>query len=84
MGERTQRVIRELARVPGQYVWAAKATSARRDVPPPRFRRHTLSNLGLRRLLATAVEQRDTFWLRYTRLDGAEGDEAWRTASAGA
>ena len=45
--------------------------------------RHTLSNLGLRLLLATAKQQNDTFWLKYTRLRGAVGDEAWRTKSAG-
>ena len=84
MGERTIKLVREVAGVPGQYVWAAKATSAARSVPPPRFMRHTMSNLGLRRLLATAATQRDTFWLKYTRLEGAVGDEAWRVASAGA
>jgi hypothetical protein len=35
--------------------------------------RHTLSNLGLRRLLATAVAQGDAFMLRFTRLPGAVG-----------
>ena len=64
MSERTIRVIRELAGVPGQYVWAAKATSAPRAVPPPRFMKHTLSNLGLRHLLATATKRKDSFWLR--------------------
>jgi hypothetical protein len=83
MGERTLRLVRELAGVRGEYVWAAKATSAQRAQPPPRFLRHTLSNLGLRRLLATASRQRDTFWMRYTRLNGTVGDEAWRTASEG-
>ena len=66
-----------------RYVWAAKSTSLPRASPPPRFRRHTLSNLGLRKLLATAEKQKDVFWLRYTRLDGAVGDELWRTSSAG-
>ena len=42
-----------------------------------------MSNLGLRRLLATAAKQRDVFWLRFTRLDGATGDEAWRVGSTG-
>ena len=83
MGERTQRLVREVAKVPAQYVWAAKATSQPRSVPPPRFMRHTLSNLGLRQLLQTASNQRDDFWLRFTRLEGAEGDEAWRTSSGG-
>jgi hypothetical protein len=84
MGERTLKMIREVAAVPGEYVWAAKATSARRDRPPPRFRPHTLSALGLRRLLETAAKQGDAFWLRYTRLRGATGDETWRTSSPGA
>ena len=83
MGNRTQRLVRDVAKVPGQYVWAAKSTSQRRDVPPPRFLRHTLSNLGLRKLLHTASMQRDDFWLRFTRLDGAVGDETWRTSSEG-
>eukprot|EP00966_Prymnesium_polylepis_P274101 6332147-Prymnesium_polylepis.2 len=83
MGNRTRRLVRDVARVPTQYVWAAKATSTRRDQPPPRFMKHTLSALGLRHLLATAARQRDTFWLRYTRLHGAVGDEIWRTASDG-
>ena len=83
MGPRTLRLVREVAQVPAEYVWAAKATSLPRDVPPPRFRKHTLSNLGLRRLLATAGRQKDTYSLKYTRLRGAVGDEAWRTASTG-
>jgi len=83
MGNRTLRLIREVARVPAQYVWAAKSTSVARNVPPPRFVRHTVSALGLRRLLATASRQQDTFWLRYSRLHGAVGDEAWRTSSEG-
>ena len=53
------------------------------SVPAPRFRKHTLSNLGLRRLLATARKQKDAFYLKYTRLEGAVGDEMWRTASHG-
>ena len=36
-----------------------------------------------RRLLATAGRQKDTYSLKYTRLRGAVGDEAWRTASTG-
>jgi len=83
MGPRTLRLIREVAAVPAEYVWAAKSSSAKRSRPPPRFRRHTLSALGLRRLLATAARQKDSFSLRYTRLHGAVGDEAWRTGSAG-
>ena len=83
MGERTIRLIREVTDVPAEYVWAAKATSAKRTSPPPRFRRHTLSNYGLRKLLATARRQRDVFSLRYVRLSGAVGDETWRTSSAG-
>ena len=31
MGERTIKLVREVAGVPGQYVWAAKATSAARS-----------------------------------------------------
>jgi len=83
MGPRTLHLVREVAAVPGEYVWAAKSTSARRDTPPPRFRPHTLSALGLRRLLETASKQGDAFWLRYTRLHGATGDEVWRTSSSG-
>ena len=64
-------------------MWAAKSTSVARSVPPPRFVRHTVSALGLRRLLATASRQQDTFWIRYSRLHGAVGDEAWRTSSDG-
>ena len=83
MTERTLRLIREVTRVPAEYVWAAKSTPLKRASPPPRFRRHTISALGLRRLLATASMQGETFWLKYTRLDGATGDETWRTTSAG-
>lgn len=83
MGERTQRLIREVAGVPAAYVWAAKSMSTPRARPPPHFLRHTLSALGLRRLLATAALQGDRFHLRYTRLHGATGDEAWRVNSTG-
>ena len=83
MTPRTLRLIREVTRVPAEYVWAAKSTPLKRLSPPPRFRRHTLSALGLRRLLATASKQHDQFSLRYTRLHGATGDEVWRTTSAG-
>ena len=83
MGPRTLRLIREVTGVPAEYVWAAKASSLRRTTPPPRFRPHTLSNYGLRKLLATAKRQKDVFTLRYSRLDGAYGDEAWRTVSRG-
>ena len=83
MTDRTLKVVRGLAKVPAEYVWAAKATSMARSVPAPRFRKHTLSNLGLRRLLATARRQKDAFYLKYTRLEGAVGDEMWRTASHG-
>ena len=83
-GPRSLRVAREVARVPAEYIWAEKATSSARVAPPPRFLAHTLSNLGLRKLVATAVRQHDAFWLRYTRLDGVVGDEAWRTSSSGA
>ena len=62
---------------------AAKSTSMRRSTPPPRFMRHTLSNLGLRRLLQTARMQGDEFWLKFTRLEGAVGDEDWRVNSTG-
>lgn len=33
MGERTIKLIRELAGMPCQYIWAAKATSGMRDSP---------------------------------------------------
>ena len=84
MHPRTQRVIRELAGVPGEYIWSAKATTAPRATPPPRFMPHTLSALGLRRLIAAALAQGDVFWLEYAKLPGAIGDEAWRTTAAAA
>lgn len=83
LGARTQRVLREVAGVRAEYIWAEKATTLPRANPPPRFMRHTVSNLGLRQLIATAAAQRDAFWLLYTRLEGAVGDEKWRTESDG-
>ena len=83
MGPRTLRLVRDVAKVPAEYVWAAKSTSKPRRSPPPRFTRHTLSNLGLRRLLGTAAAQGDAFELRFTRLRGAVGDEAWRVNGTG-
>ena len=64
----------QVAAVPAEYVWAAKSSSDKRSRPPPRFRRHTLSALGLRRLLATAARQKDSFSLRHTTLLPAVGD----------
>lgn len=67
MTNRTRRVVREVAGVPAAYVWAAKSTSKARAVPPPSFLRHTTSALGLRHLLATAAQQKDSFELRCAR-----------------
>ena len=83
MGPRTLRVVRDVAGVPGEYVWAAKQTTYDRAVPPPRKWAYTISNLGLRRLVATARAQGEALALDYERLDGATGDEAWRTAAPG-
>ena len=81
---RALRVLRDVAQVPAEYIWAEKASSAQRLSPPPRFLPYTISNLGLRMLLATAAKQGDAFWLAYTRLNGTVGDEVWRTRSSGA
>ena len=83
MSPRTLRVIRDVAAVPGEYVWAAKQVTARRDVPPPRKWRYTVSNLGLRRLLMTAKRQGEPLRLEYERLPGPAGDERWRTQAPG-
>ena len=83
MGPRTLRVVRDVAGVPGEYVWAAKQTTYDRAVPPPRKWAYTISNLGLRRLVATARAQGEALALDYERLDGATGDETWRTAAPG-
>lgn len=83
MGPRTLRLVREVAKVPAEYVWASKSSTRPRVQPAPRFREHTLSNLGLRRLLETAKRQREALTLTYHRLHGAEGDESWRTKSPG-
>ena len=83
MGPRTIRVIRDLAGVPGEYVWAAKQTTRDRAAPPPRPFAYTISNLGLRRLLATARSQGEALDVYYERLAGAVGDETWRTATPG-
>lgn len=81
MGPRTLRLVRDVAKVPAEYVWASKSSTRPRLQPPPKFREHTLSNLGLRCLLETAKRQREALTLTYCRLQGAEGDERWRTMS---
>ena len=54
--------------------------------PPPAgpFVRYTVPSLQLRRMLEEVRGAGEPFELEYTELDGALGDERWRTASAGA
>lgn len=71
----------------GAFFPVSKASKRRLDQaggPIPRPLRFTLHSLGLRRLLAEAAARNDSFTLTYTRLQAAEGDEAWRRHAKGA
>ncbi|KAL1500427.1 hypothetical protein AB1Y20_013084 [Prymnesium parvum] len=87
---RTRRRLQQVGHHPGFFVPMTGRTAALDPGPPfvphasplgEAFVPYTLRALELRRLLAEARRGGEPFSLAYSRLPGAEGDEAWRATA---